>query len=107
MGLDAQVIAIGTFSRSIVSALEYPPEFYSNVNEGDIIVVNVFIAPTSDISHRLAQAFSVGAFDLGQHHLKPEVADLELLADLFGAEDTEQFVALRQAQFHFYYLPNG
>ena len=31
MGLDAQVIAIGPFSRSVLAALEYSANYYANV----------------------------------------------------------------------------
>jgi hypothetical protein len=107
MGLDAQVIGIGRFSKRLLPVLEYPENFYVNTAEGDEIVVNVFIAPTSDSSYGLARAFGVDAFDFGRHHLRSEAADFSLLAELFGDEGVSRFTSLRDAGFDFYYLPNG
>jgi len=107
MGLDAQVIAIGPFSQEALPALEYPATFYSDLPAGATVVSNVFIARTSEASHQLAQAFGVGAMDLGKHVLNPEAADQSLLRDVFGAENVEQFQLLAKCAFTFYYLPNG
>jgi hypothetical protein len=41
--------------------LSYAPERLPRA----LIIVNAFIAPTSEASRRLAQAFAVGAFELG------------------------------------------
>ena len=71
MGLDAEVIAIGAFSQEVLGAMEYGPDFYASVEEGEIVLVHIFLACTSDASHALAKAFGVGAMDLGKHHLNP------------------------------------
>lgn len=107
MGLDAQVIAVGPFSQSVLPALEYGPEFYAALIPGTTIVSNVFLAGTSEASHQLAAAFGVGAMELGKHELHPERANHELLAEVFGEQNLAQFVLLAQAGFRFYYLPNA
>ena len=107
MGLDAQVIAIGPFSQDTVAAMEYTPDAYSGVSEGQTVVTNVFVAPTSVVSHALAEAFGVGAMELGRHHLNPQAADLQKLEALFGKSDVQRFSLLRKHGFNFYYLPNG
>jgi hypothetical protein len=107
MGLDAQVIAIGPFSPSVLPALEYGPEFYAGVQPGNTVVSNVFLACTSEASHQLAAAFGVGAMELGKHELRPERANHELLAQEFGEQNLEQFLLLAQAGFRFFYLPNA
>lgn len=107
MVLDAQVIAIGYFSKDVLPAMEYDSTFYANVAAGQTVVVNIFLACTSEASHGLASAFGVGTMDLGRHHLKPESADLQKLEGLFGQKDVDQFILLRKHGFNFYYLPNA
>jgi hypothetical protein len=104
MGLDAQVIAIGPFSRSVLPALGYPASYYADVSEGQTVIADVFAAGTSAASHALAEAFGVGAMELGRHVLDPQIADIEKLTD-FGS--TEDFLLLRAHGFTFYFLPNG
>ncbi|NHZ63725.1 hypothetical protein [Massilia genomosp. 1] len=107
MGLDAEVIAIGAFSQDVIGALEYHPDYYASVGEGEIVFVHVFLAFTSDASHALAKAFGVGAMDLGKHHLNPHAARINDLIELFGVDDVEQFIVLRDNGFNFYFAPNA
>jgi hypothetical protein len=107
MGLDAEVIAIGQFSRSIISAMEYAPDLYASVPEGAKVIVHVFLACTSSASRELANAFGVDAMELGKHHLDPSAADIGKLTELFGERDVTQFKILRESSFDFYYAPNA
>jgi len=107
MGLDAQIIAIGPFSRAALPALDYPAEFYADVADGDTVITNVFTAITSDLSYELARCFGVGAMELGKHHLDSGHADVQALKNLVGDGATSRFVLLRDAGFQFYYLPNA
>jgi len=109
MGLDAQLIAIGRFSRSLLPALEYSAHYYANVPEGATIITTVFFALTSGGSHSLARCLGFGAMEFGRHAvggaLDADVATL--LADEEFAEQVPAFLALREAGFQFYYLPNA
>ena len=107
MGLDAQIIAVGPFSRQIVPALEYPEPDYARVKDGATVVSNVFLAMTSEESHKLAACFGVGAMDLGRHELNPHVADLRALTEISDEENVNSFLALRDHGFKFYFLPNA
>jgi hypothetical protein len=106
MGCDAQIIAIGPFSKTLLSALTYPEEQYRQVQEGTTIITTVFAACGSTESETLAQCFGVGRWDLDRHVLDPKQADLAKLRQ-FDDKGTDSFVALRQAGFQFYYVPNG
>ena len=106
MGLDAQIIAVGPFSKDVRSCLEYS-DLYANVEPGTTVVTNVFLAGTSEASHVLARAFGVGAMDLGRHHLNPSSADTGLLREHFGDSDVEGFERLAENGFQFYFLPNA
>ncbi len=107
MGSDAQLIAIGPFSESILSGLEYDPSFYLSVPEGATVITNVFIACTSQSSDALASAFGVETMELGKHHLQPCSADLARLETVFGSKDLARFQLLSAHGFSFYYLPNA
>jgi hypothetical protein len=107
MGLDAQVIGIGSFSQKLVSSLKYPKNFYDGVPEDSTVVTHVFEALTSEQSYKLAECFGVKAMDLGNHVLKSDLADLVSLEKEFGLEAVQKFQTLRQVNFKFYYLPNA
>ena len=107
MGLDAQLIAIGPFSKAVLAELEYDERYYEGVAEGDTVITTVVVAPTSKTSIQLAEVFSVGAMELGKHHVNPEIANIDLLEDVFGPRDVERFLTLRSHRFEFYYLPNA
>jgi hypothetical protein len=107
MGCDAEIIAIGPFSTQIVPALGYPEEQYRGVAEGTRVIAFVFEASGSTESEKLARCFGVGRWELGRHVLDPSCADLETLRRDFDERGTEHFLALRDAGFQFYYMPNG
>ena len=107
MELDAQVIAVGYFSDTVLPALEYKSDLYTEVPLGATVITNIFVAAGSSGSHSLAAAFSVGALDLGKHALNADIANLSALADLFGDFNVAQFQLLRSHGFKFYYLPNA
>lgn len=107
MGLDAQVIAVGPFSKEIASSLEYGETYYADVKPGTTVVTNVFLAETSAASHALAAAFGVGAMELGRHRLDATVANRAQLTAEFGVRDVENFERLAANGFDFFYLPNA
>jgi hypothetical protein len=107
MGCDAEIVAIGPYSKSIVPALCYPEEQYRAVAEGATVITCVFEAFGSTESEKLARCFGVGRWDLGRHVLDASQADLETLRREFGERDAEDFLTLREAGFQFYYMPNG
>ena len=107
MGLDAQVIAIGPYSSEVVSSLEYGESFYVGVAPGTVIVTNVFLACTSEDSHKLASAFGVGAMELGKHKLNPDAANVAELVNVFGENNVAEFQCLARNGFSFFYLPNA
>ena len=107
MSLDAQIIAIGPYSKRIVDSLEYPESDYASVPEGATVVSNVFVALNSDESNALADGFGVGPMELGRHALDLKSVDLRILEEIFGDETVRNFTLLREAGFKFYFLPNA
>lgn len=107
MGCDAEIIAIGPFSKTLVPALGYPAEQYQGIADGTTVIISVFGAFGSTESERLAQCFGVGRWELGRHVLDASRADLATLRRDFDELSTEHFVTLREAGFQFYFMPNG
>ena len=109
MGLDALLIGVGPFARSLLPALEYPTDFYADVPEGATIVSPVFEALTSAGSHLLARCLGVGTLEFGRHAVggAPDADVHALLATEEFAEQVPAFPALREAGFQFYYLPRA
>lgn len=107
MGCDAEIIAIGPFSKRIIPALGYPEEQYRGVAEGATVITTVFEAFGSTQSEGLSQCFGVGRWDLGRHVLDASRADLATLRREFDEQSTGHFLALREAGFQFYFMPNG
>jgi len=108
MGLNAQVIAIGQFTRTVVPFLQYPGEFYARTREGVTSPETVFFVETgTTASVELASCFGVDALDFNQHELDARSADLERLRAMFGEDGVVRFQGLREAGFRFYFLPNA
>lgn len=107
MGLAAQIIGIGPYSPDLAWALEYPIERYADVGVGTTVVTNVFVACSTDESRAIAEAFGFGVSDLGSHHIDPAQANYAKLTAAFSVKEVQQFLALVQSGFDFYFLPNG
>lgn len=107
MGCNAEIIAIGPFSKKLIPVLGYSEEQRRGIAEGTTVITCVFgECSGSTQSEKLAQCFGVGRWDLGRHMLNAAKADLTMLRD-FDEHSTENFLALREAGFQFYFMPNG
>ena len=112
MGMEAHVIAIGKFRKSLNCFLDYPIGHYEDVKEGVTIVTTIFRCVTSESSRALAEALGTEAWSLGEHHINPFLVNLAELEEMSGEgglsnRNLMDFVRLREAGFDFYYRPNG
>lgn len=108
MGMSAEIMAMGPFSRSIVRYLEYPEDFYKDTREGVVVLRRLFtVYEGSGTSRKLATCFGIEAWDFNQHHLDPMRVDLDTIREMFDVRDVCAFLALRDAGFQFYFIPNG
>ncbi|HEY1191887.1 MAG TPA: hypothetical protein VGE74_29925 [Gemmata sp.] len=105
MPVRAHVIAIGPYHKWLADALWYTPDRYSSVPEGATVVTMVFTSVTSGTTQQLARAFGIDVWDFARHELDPHAANVELLQETFGWERPENFMALRDAGFRFYFIP--
>ena len=114
MGMTAEVLAVGPFSPSLIPHLTHPPDRYTSVQAGAILMERVFpYCLGSSSSRDLAAALDVDPWDFRTHVVIPERVDCESLRAvlaLIGADverAIDRFYALARAGFHFYFRPNG
>lgn len=109
MGMSAEVLALGPFRRALVPFLSHPAERYAATREGVTLVECVFRTPEgSSRSRELAACLRVDPWDFNTHAFDPWRVDLDALRELFGGDaGCEAFIALREAGFEFFFLPNG
>lgn len=109
MGMDAELLAIGPFSKQIVGNLEYPADFYEDTPVGSLIITCVCCCNNTDGSKLLAEALRIHPWKFEEHcNIDGQDVSLVLMADVIeNPDDIVDFVALHEAGFKFYYRPNG
>jgi len=114
VGLDANVICVGQFSKDIVDYLDYESNAYENVQDGAIVITTFFNCNTSDQSHQLAKALGADAWDFNTHAILKNKVNWEALRELsetcaeWGEESIQQFrCLLKEKNFICVYQPNG
>ncbi|WP_146654803.1 hypothetical protein [Labilithrix luteola] len=119
MGMYGQVLAIGPFRAALVPCLTHAAWRYDGTRDGAVIVEVVFETPEgSSRSRQLASCFGVDPWDFSTHALDPWRADVEALRAMFSVETVAdappasggpvgKFLRLREANFAFYFMPNG
>jgi len=111
MGMDAELIAIGKFKKSIAWNLEYPKAFYEDTPEDSEIITHVFSCGTSDASKELASMLGIDPWKFEEHKVDLGRVDFGGLADFCLEHGVNQlwadFNALKEAGFTFWYMPNG
>ena len=112
MGMDAELLAIGPFSREVADALGYPPDFYDDTPTGALIISTVACCNNTECSRDLATALGIEPWNFEQHcEIDVDLAkvDLGLFAESVegGSETVADFLKLALNEFKFYYMPNG
>lgn len=59
------------------------------------------------VSMEMASCLGVQAWDFNTHQLNASGADIDKLREMFDAAEVDAFLALRDAGFQFYFMPNG
>lgn len=112
MGMDADVIAIGRFSKAIAPYLGYPLYSYDDTPEGATVITSLLECCTTYQSGELAEALGIDPWKFEQAHFDANLVAEEVLQDAIGRDtcgrwEVERFLELRTAGFQFYYRPNG
>ena len=114
MGMCAEIIAIGRFSRSVVQLMDYRPELYEATQEGARVTRRLFgVSEGSSVSREFAALLGVmDPWDFNEHMVDNTRID-EAGLRKFGRryqhydEDVEILLALRDANFEFHFRPEG
>lgn len=70
MGMDADIICIGPFSRDILDCLNYDAEDCKGIEEGRLVSITICHCNTTDQSHELARCFkNLDPQDFNTHHI--------------------------------------
>ena len=114
MGMYAEILAIGPFSKEVARYLEYDPTYYAQTVEGVIVNMTLFgISEGSAVSRVLAKALGItDPWDFNQHKLSNGAIDCSALTDFAKcychyADDVEVMKALLKHNFEFHFAPNG
>jgi len=112
MGMDADVVCVGMFSKDVINCLDYPEDHYKDTRDVTIITSTFFHCNTSEQSRSLAVALGARCYDFNTHAVKKDKvnwAALEELAEENGEweEDVvEKFKTLLNNSFICVYRPN-
>jgi len=116
MGMNAEVIAIGPFKRSLAKDrhLAYGPDVYEDTKEGESVIVPVIHMRTNQGSTDLAEALGTEAWAMGKHVIDISKINWKRLQKVLDEQDkfessgdVEGMRELADAGFKFYYLPQG
>ncbi len=114
MGMFAEVICIGPYSKEIAEHLGYSKEQYIGTNEGAVVNQTLFgIAEGNELSRQFATILGItDPWDFNQHKISP--TDINFIAlKTFGQQypDYEKDVfalqALSESGFELHFSPNG
>lgn len=111
MGMDADVIAIGPFEvlRS-AGCLDYPLDFYEDVETGDVVLGTVALAYTTGQSQILAEICGVEPWALGKHRVgepKTPSDPKSWIGDDSAWTVYERLENLMREDTQVYFRPNG
>jgi hypothetical protein len=117
MGLSAEVLALGPFSREVADLLDYPPSYYATTRPGSRVVTTLFgIVEGSSASREFAEALGISnPWDFDQHCLDPSTVDFGRIRKVLSGfsenteylRDADRMEALAKHGFEFIFLPNG
>lgn len=109
MGMNAELLAIGKYSKDIADFLCYPANFYEDTPDGSTIITLVCVCTNTDGSKLLAKSLGIDPWKFEQHcEIIPENVDFDMMTEAIeDPDDVVVFSALCSAGFKFYYLPNG
>lgn len=114
MGMAAELIAIGPYSRAIMEYLDYSPIYYNDVPDGIIVTRRLFgIHEGSGLSTEFASFVGVSnPWDFRLHKIVNAKIDWKGLGD-FGTQyehyndDVTALRRLCEAGFEFHFRPEG
>jgi len=114
MGMCAELIAVGAYTKNIIDVLDYPIDRYKSLNNGSIITVRLFgIIEGSSLSRKFAELLGISdAWDFNQHKIINEKINIEGLRKFVEtyeeyADDLDKLIKLKDNGFEFHFRPEG
>ena len=114
MGMCAEIIAIGPYSKSVETQLGYPADRYQATREGAVVSRRLFgISEGSSLSTEFAGLLGItDPWDFNQHKIdnaRIDFAGLRAFVEVYEDYDVdvETLVALHHAGFEFHFRPEG
>jgi hypothetical protein len=114
MGMCAQIIAIGPFSKAIAEFLDYRSELYAATNEGAIVSRRLFgIAEGSTVSREFAGFLGISdTWDFNQHRIdnaKIDFVGLKRFGETYDdyADEIGILEVLVKSGFDLHFRPEG
>lgn len=114
MGMDANVEGFVPFSKDIAECLDYPADYYDDVEEGTLVSCTFFCCNTTYASEELAKALGCKSWDFNTHLIdvgKVNWYELEMLNEEIGIlscrDDIENFRKLLEKGYQLFYMPHG
>ncbi len=114
MGIYAEIIAIGPFSKDIIEYLEYGADCYSHTKEGAIVSQTLFgIVEGSSLSAEFAEILGISnPWDFNQHKIVNDDIDFKLLRKFINVygdyeRDALKLEVLSKKGFDLHFVPNG
>ena len=112
--MQAEIIAVGPFSKKIKNCLDYRSELYENTNDGSIITVRLFGMIGSNTSREFASLLGItNPWDFNQHKINIEsinFVELEKFVYQFEidyGDDLQKLLVLKDNGFEFHFRPQG
>ena len=114
MGMSAEIIAIGPYSKAVAGAMDYRPERYASTKEGAIVTRRLFcVSEGSTVSREFAALLGItDPWDFSQHKIdnsRVDIAGLRAFAELYTEynEEVESLETLLNAGFDLHFRPEG
>lgn len=98
------IMAKGNFASHIAEHMEYPPEWYSNFENGEEVHTSVLKTPTKNASEELCKALGIQLTNL-RTHTNIDVSSIPkqlLMKSKISDKECHSFYALRKAGFRFF-----
>lgn len=103
--IDADLVAFGEYSEKISEFLEYDKKYYRNTMLGKKVMVSSMLYSSGENKcNILAECLNIDIWDINQHKINPDKVNILKLKKEFEDDDVKQFVALKKADFDFYFM---
>ena len=99
MGMESKLLLWGPYSEAVRNLLEYPKEYYRNVNNGSVVFTTMYQCSSNGQSEILLQLFKINGFNgcyFNNYQLKTALNEMDpFLVELLEQETDESIDDLK------------